>query len=56
MKDRRNERVQVCTKLQQVIAEGPTFLSKTTGSKRWMYGCETKIKQQSSQFKTLTSP
>lgn len=55
--EQRDRRVQVCTELQRTIAEDPNFLCKViTGDESWVYGYDPETKQQSSQWKTPSSP
>lgn len=55
--DQRNLRIQTCTELQQTVRECPNFLSRViTGDESWVYGYDPETKQQSSQWKTPSSP
>ena len=55
--DWQDHRVQVCTELQKAFRHDPNFLSRIiTGDESWLYNDDPKTKQQSSQWKTLSSP
>ena len=55
--DQRDHRIQVCTELQAAVRNYPNFLSRViTGHESWVYGYGPETKQQSSQWKTPSSP
>jgi hypothetical protein len=55
--EQRDHRVQVCTELQQAVRHDPNFLSRViTGDESWVYNYDPETKQQSSQWKTPSSP
>ena len=55
--DQRDHRVQVCTKLQEAVRHDPNFLSRVkTGDESWVYDYDPETKQQSTQWKTPSSP
>jgi len=55
--DRKQQRVNVCTELRQIASDDETFLSRViTGEESWVYGYDPEKKQQSSQWKSPTSP
>jgi len=55
--DQRDHRVQVCTKLQKAVTHDPNFLSRViTGDESWLYNYDLEAEQQSSQWKTPSSP
>lgn len=55
--DQKEQRVEVCTELRQAVSDDPTFLSRViTGDESWIYGYDPETKQQSSQWKSPTSP
>ena len=50
-------RIQVCSELQETVWDDPSFLSRViTGDELWFFGYNPETKQQSSQWKTPTSP
>ena len=54
--DQRDHWVQVRTKLQKAVRHDPNFLSRViTGDESWVYKNDPETKQQSSQWKTLSS-
>ena len=55
--DQQDHQIQVCTKLHEAVRHDPNFLSKViTGDESWVYGYDPETKQQSSQWKTPSSP
>ena len=55
--DQRDHRVQVCTELQEAVRHDPNFLSRViTGDESWVYDYDPETKQQSTQWKTPSSP
>ena len=55
--DHKQQRVNVCTELRQLASDDETFLSRvTTGDESWIYGYDPETKQESSQWKSPTSP
>ncbi|PNF35236.1 hypothetical protein B7P43_G06872 [Cryptotermes secundus] len=55
--EQKQHRLEVCRELQQQLQEDPNFLSKVvTGDESWVYGYDPKSKQQSSQWKSPSSP
>jgi len=55
--DQLDHQVQVRTKLQKAVTHDPNFLSKAiTGDKSWLYNYNLETKQQSSQWKMISSP
>jgi len=55
--DQWDHRVQVCSELQKAVRHDPNFLSRViTGDESWLYNCDPETKQQSSQWKTPSSP
>jgi len=53
----KRQRVNVCTELRQLASDDETFLSRViTGDERLVYGYNPETKQQSSQWKSPTSP
>ena len=55
--DQWDHRVQVCTELQKAVRHDPNFLSRViTGDESWLYNYDLETKQQSSQWKTPSSP
>jgi len=55
--DQRDHRVQVCAELQKAVRHDPNFLSRViTGDESWLYNYDPETKQQSSQWKTPSSP
>jgi len=47
----------ICTELHQLTSDDETFLSRViTGDESWVYGYNPETKQQSSQWKSPTSP
>ena len=55
--DQRDHRVQACTKVQKAVRHDPNFLSRAiTGDESWLYNYDPETKQQSSQWKTPSSP
>ena len=47
----------MCTELQKLVRQDPNFLSRViTGDESWLYNCDPETKQQSSQWKTPSSP
>ena len=54
--DQHDHQVQVCTELQKAVRHDPNFLYRVrTGDDSWLYIYDPKTKQQSSQWKTLSS-
>ena len=54
--DQKQQRV-ICTELRQLTLDDETFLSRViTGDQSWVYGYDSETKQQSSQWKSPTSP
>jgi len=55
--DQKQQRVNVCTEIRQLAPDDETFLSRViTGDESWVYGYNPETKQQSSQWKSPTSP
>jgi len=55
--DQKQQRVNVCTELRQLVSDDETFLSRfVTGDESWVCGYDPETKQQSSQWKSPTSP
>jgi len=55
--DQKQQRVYFCTELRQLASDDETFLSRViTGDESWLYGYDPETKQQSSQWKSPTSP
>jgi len=55
--EQRDNQVQVCTELQNAVRHDPNFLSRViTGDESWLYDYGPETKQQSSQWKTQSSP
>ena len=55
--DQRDHQVQVCTELQKAVRHNPNFLSRViNGDESWPYNYDLETKQQSSQWKTPSSP
>ena len=55
--EQRDHRVQVCTELQNAVRHDPDFLSRViTGDESRLYDYDPETKQQSSQWKTPSSP
>ena len=55
--DQRDHRIRVCTELQEAVRHDPYFLSRViTGDESWVYCCDPETKQESSQWKTPSSP
>jgi len=54
--DQKQQRVNVCTEIRQ-LASDETFLSRViNGDESWVYSYDPETKQQSSQWKSPTSP
>jgi len=55
--DKKQQRINVCTELHCLASDDETFLSRViTGDESWVYGYNPETKQQSSQWKSPTSP
>ena len=55
--DQKQQRVNLCTELRQLASDDETFLSRViTGDESWVCGYDPETKQQSSQWKSPTSP
>jgi len=55
--DQRDHWVQVCNELQKAVRHNHNFLSRViTGDESWLYNYDPETKQQSSQWKTPSSP
>jgi len=55
--DQKHQHVNFCTELRQLTSDDETFLSRViTGDESWVYGYDPEPKQQSSQWKSSTSP
>jgi hypothetical protein len=55
--DQKQQRVDFSTKLCQLASDDETFLSRViTSDEGWVYGYNPETKQQSSQWKSATSP
>lgn len=55
--NQKEHRVETCRALKQQLETDPDFLSKViTGDESWCYGYDPETKQQSSQWKTPSSP
>ena len=54
--DQQDHRAQMCTELQKAVRH-PKFLSRIiTGDESWLYNYDLETKQQSSKWKTPSSP
>ena len=50
-------RVEICKELRQSTAEDPSLMSRIiTGDESWVYGYDPEAKQQSTQWKSPSSP
>ena len=55
--DQKQQRVNVCTELRQLVSDDETFLLRViTGDESWVYGYNPETKRQSFQWKSPTSP
>ena len=55
--DQKQQRINIYTELRQLASDDEAFLSRViTGDESWVYGYEPETKQQSSQWKSPTSP
>jgi len=55
--DQKQQRVDVCTELHHLASDDETFLSRViTGDESWVYSYDPETNQQSSQWKSRTSP
>jgi len=55
--DQKQQRVNVCTVLRQLVSDNETFLSRViNGDESWVYGYDPETKRQSSQWKSPMSP
>jgi len=55
--DQKQQRVNICTELRQLASDDETFLCRIiTGDESWVYCYDPETKQQSSQWKSPTSP
>ena len=55
--DRRANHLDVCREMKDQLKYDPDFLSKIiTGDESWCYGYDPETKQQSSQWKSASSP
>ena len=55
--DQKEPCAKICQDLHQRALDDRTFMSRViTGDKTWVYGYDPETKQQSSQWKSLTSP
>jgi len=55
--DQRANRLDVCREMNNQLKTDPDFLSRIiTGDESWCYGYDLKTKQQSSQWKSASSP
>lgn len=55
--DQKEHRVEICQDLRQRVANDPSFLAKiVTGDETWVYSYDPETKQQSSQWKSPSSP
>jgi len=55
--DQRANRLDVCREMKDQLKTDPDFLSKIiTGDESWCYGYNPETKQQSSQWKSASSP
>jgi len=55
--DQGDHRVQVCTELQKAVKHDPNFLSRViAGDESSLYNYDLETMEQSSQWKTLSSP
>jgi len=55
--DQKQQRVNVCTEIRQLAFDDENFLSRViTGDESWVYGYDSEAMQQSSQWKSPTSP
>jgi hypothetical protein len=49
--------IAICSELKEQTENDPNFISITiTGDESWVYGYDSEMKQQSSQWKTPSSP
>jgi histone-lysine N-methyltransferase SETMAR len=55
--DQKKQHVTICEELRQLASEDATFLSRViSGDESWIYSHDPEKKQQSSQWKSPTSP
>jgi len=55
--DQKQQHINICTELHQLASDDETFLSRViTGDESWAYSYDPETKQQSSQWKSPTSP
>jgi len=55
--DQQDHRVRVCNKMQKAVRHDRDFLSRViTGDESWLYDYDPETKQQSTQWKTPSSP
>ena len=55
--DQKQQRVNVCTELHQLVSDDETFLSRViTGDESWVYSYDPETKRQCSQWKSPMSP
>ena len=54
--DQWDQRVQVCTKPQKTVRHDPNLSRVITGDESWLYDYDPETEQQSSQWKTPSSP
>jgi histone-lysine N-methyltransferase SETMAR len=55
--DQKQQHIDVCTELHQLASDDETFLSRVImGDESWVYSYDPETKQQSSQWKSPTSP
>ena len=55
--EQKENRVEVCKELRQSASEDPSLMSRIiTGDESWVYGYDPETKQQSSQWKSPSSP
>jgi hypothetical protein len=55
--DQKEHRIAVCTELKEQAENDPNFISNIiTGDETWVFGYDPETKQQSSVWKTPTSP
>jgi hypothetical protein len=54
--DQKQQRLNFCTELRQLASDDETLSRVITGDESWVYGYDPETKQQSSQWKSPTSP
>ena len=54
--DQKQQHVNICTELRQLASDDETLSRVITDDESWVYGYDLETKQQSSQWKSHTSP